>query len=210
MMKHFRKQSGLTLVEITFIAVILSVLFGGVFKGRAVFMQSKAHNVDAEIRAVAAAIHTYQDRYGALPGDDPAATTRFSGTWEDTDNGNGDDKIQGNWDSTNNRHESRKIWKHLRGAGLIEGPADPSAGNYQQPTNRFNGIIGIGLSRHSLTDTTVVFAKVPGYIAQLLETMGDDSIPSTGAIKGSRISQTKTTFANTYNSSSTYEIAYVQ
>jgi len=178
-----RKQSGFTLVEIAIVLVIIGLLVGGVLKGREMITNAKIKRIENDFSGVSAAIFAYQDRYGVLPGDDPAATTRFAGTWAAADNGNGNGNITGGWTSVTNTHESRKIWKHLRGAGLIAGPVDATNASYQQPSNSFGGLVGIDLNLYNLSGHNIVFGEIPGNIAQILEARGDDGNPSTGSIQ---------------------------
>ena len=188
-----KKQSGFTLVEIAIVLVIIGLLVGGVLKGREMITNAKIKRIENDFSGVSAAIYAYQDRYGVLPGDDPSASTRFSGTWRGADNGNGNGNISGGWSSRNNGVESRKIWKHLRGAGLIAGPVDNSAASYQQPSNSFGGLVGVDLNLYNLSGHNIVFGEIPGDIAQILEARGDDGNPSSGSIQS-------------HNSQSTYVI----
>ncbi len=199
--KH--RQSGFTLVEIAIVLVIIGLLIGGVLKGREMITNAKIKRIENDFAGVSAAIYAYQDRYGVLPGDDPAASTRFSGTWRSADNGNGNGNIAGGWSSTNNSSESRKIWKHLRGAGLIAGPVDNTDASYQQPSNSFGGLLGIDLNLYNLSGHNIVFGEIPGDIAQILEARGDDSVPSSGSIQAHN-SQTS------YAIDTRYDVAFRQ
>ena len=198
-----RKQSGFTLVEIAIVLVIVGLLIGGVLKGREMITNAKIKRIENDFAGVSAAIYAYQDRYGVLPGDDPAASTRFPGTWRTADNGNGNGNISGWWGSTNNNDESRKIWKHLRGAGLIAGPVDNTTSSYQQPSNSFGGLVGIQLNAYNLSGHNILFGEIPGDIAQILEARGDDSVPSRGSIQA-HASQT------TYAIDTRYDVAFRQ
>jgi prepilin-type N-terminal cleavage/methylation domain-containing protein len=198
-----RKQSGFTLVEIAIVLVIIGLLVGGVLKGREMITNAKIKRIENDFSGVSAAIFAYQDRYGVLPGDDPSAATRFSGTWRAADNGNGNGNIDGGWNSTNNGQESRKIWKHLRGAGLIAGPVDNTNTSYQQPSNAFGGLVGIDLNLYNLSGHNIVFGEIPGDIVQILESRGDDGNPSSGSIQ-SHGSQT------VYVIGKRYDVAYRQ
>jgi len=198
-----RKQSGFTLVEIAIVLVIVGLLIGGVLKGREMITNAKIKRIENDFAGVSAAIYAYQDRYGVLPGDDPAASTRFAGTWRSADNGNGNGQISGGWGSTNNGNESRKIWKHLRGAGLIAGPVDNSDASYQQPSNSFGGLVGIDLNVYNLSGHNIVFGEIPGDIAQILEARGDDGVPSTGSIQSHNSS-------NSYDIETRYDVGFRQ
>jgi len=204
-MQAFRKhrQGGFTLVEIAIVLVIIGLLLGGVLKGREMITNAKIKRIENDFAGVSAAIYAYQDRYGVLPGDDPAAVSRFSGTWTAADNGNGNGNIGGGWNSTNNASESRKIWKHLRGAGLIAGPVDSTSGSYQQPSNSFGGLVGVDLSLYNLSGHNIVFGEIPGDMAQIIEARGDDGVPSAGSIQG-HASQTS------YAIGTRYDVAFRQ
>src|SRR6186713_1328016 len=73
-----RKQTGFTLVEIAIVLVIIGLLLGGILKGQEMITQAKIKNVVADFSGVSAAYYGYQDRYRAIPGDDPNADTRWT------------------------------------------------------------------------------------------------------------------------------------
>ncbi len=196
-----RGQPGFTLVEIAIVIVILGLLVGGVLKGREMITKSRITRIENDCASTSAAIKAYRDRYGVLPGDDPAASARFAGEWRASDNGNGDGTITGGWDSTRNGHESRKVWKHLRGAGLIAGAVDNSDRSYQQPRNSFGGVTGIDLDLYNISGISIVFSAIPGDIAEFLESRGDDGIPSRGSIQAHA-------WQSNYESESVYAVAF--
>jgi prepilin-type N-terminal cleavage/methylation domain-containing protein len=200
-MGALRKQQGFTLIEIAIVLVIIGLLIGGVLKGQEMITNAKVSKLENDFKGISAAVLSYQDRYGVMPGDDPAASTRFPGTWTAADNGNGNGSIQGGWNSTNNAAESRKIWKHLRGAGFIKGPVDGTAASYQQPTHAFGGLIGFEQGLYSLSGHVVVFGAVPGNIDQIVESRGDNGNPSTGSVQG-HATQTA------YNINVNYDLAF--
>src|SRR5437764_15022750 len=68
-----KRQQGFTLVEIAIVLVIIGLLLGGILKGQEMITQAKIKNVIADFSGVSAAYHGYQDRYRAIPGDDPNA-----------------------------------------------------------------------------------------------------------------------------------------
>ncbi|CAG0940374.1 hypothetical protein GPROT2_00915 [Gammaproteobacteria bacterium] len=196
-----RQQQGFTLVEIAIVLVIIGLMIGGVLKGQEMITNAKVSRVENDYKGITAAILAYQDRYGVLPGDDPAASTRFAGTWSGADNGNGNGVVNGNWNSTVNSDESRKIWKHLRGAGFIKGPVDNTAASYQQPSHAFGGLIGFEQGLYNLSGHVLVFGALPGNIDQILEARGDNGSPSSGSIQGS---PTQTA----YNINANYNLAF--
>ena len=72
------RQQGFTLVEIAIVLVIIGLLLGGILKGQEMITQAKIKNVIADFSGVSAAYHGYQDRYRAIPGDDPNAASRWT------------------------------------------------------------------------------------------------------------------------------------
>jgi len=195
------RQAGFTLVEIAIVLAIVGLLIGAVIGGLELMTKAKIKRIESDSVGISAAVSAYQDRYGVLPGDDPSASTRFGGDWRASDNGNGNGNIGGGWNSANNGNESRKIWKHLRGAGLIAGPVDNSDASYQQPSNAFGGLVGIDRNIYNLSGHNVVFGEIPGNIAQLLEDRGDDGVPSRGTIRANSSQLT-------YDADSNYDVAY--
>src|ERR1700716_2320879 len=71
-------QGGFTLVEIAIVLVIIGLLLGGILKGQEMITQAKIKNVSADFSGISAAYYGYQDRYRALPGDDPNAASRWT------------------------------------------------------------------------------------------------------------------------------------
>jgi len=111
------QQKGFTLVEIAIVLVIIGLLLGGILKGQEMITQAKIKNVIADFSGISAAYHGYQDRYRAIPGDDPNANTRWAGATQ----GNGDGQVAGTYNSAVAADESRHWWDHLRRAGFVAG-----------------------------------------------------------------------------------------
>src|SRR5579859_6894314 len=82
-----QKQQGFTLVEIAIVLVIIGLLLGGILKGQEMITQAKIKNAVADFSGISAAYYGYQDRYRAIPGDDPTANTRWSGAVQGDGNG---------------------------------------------------------------------------------------------------------------------------
>ena len=80
-------QKGFTLVEIAIVLVIIGLLLGGILKGQEMITQAKIKNAVSDFSGISAAYYGYQDRYRALPGDDPNAATRWSGAISGGGNG---------------------------------------------------------------------------------------------------------------------------
>lgn len=200
-----KNNAGFTLVEIAIVLVIIGLLLGGVLKGQEMITNAKIKKLESDFRGISAAFYTYQDRFNRIPGDDANAEDRFTGTWAGgADNGDGNGLIYYYWNSTTNTQESRKVWKHLRGAGLIAGPVDNTNESYAQPTHAYGGKIGI-VGYHTPYATTmgrnriwVCFGNIDGEIASVLESRGDDGDTGTGSIISANASAAYTLTAN-YN-----------
>ena len=179
------KQKGFTLVEIAIVLVIVGLLIGGVLKGQEMITNAKLKRIESDNAGIAAAIFSYQDRYLQLPGDDDAASTRFS-LYTDGINdplpadidGTSDGIIDGAWVGAANE-ESANIWKHLRAAGLVPGGGDDDT----QPTNAYGGNIGVRNGSLLLSGHVTVFGSIEGPIASILEARLDDGSPATGRVQ---------------------------
>lgn len=178
-----KQQSGFTLVEIAIVMVIIGLLLGGVLKGQEVITNARLKNITNDYNGVSAAIFSYQDRYRATPGDDAAADVHVGVAVGDNGNGNGN--IVGNLEElANNAQESRKVWLHLRAAGLVAGPAvSGNNASYVQPPNAFGGVTGIESDRGNIQGLVIGFSDIPGNIAIILESQNDDGVANTGSIQ---------------------------
>jgi prepilin-type N-terminal cleavage/methylation domain-containing protein len=129
-------KRGFSLVELSIVLVILGLLTGGILTGRNLIRASELKGVVSEFHVYQTAIMTFQDEYGALPGDLPNATnywgvdpdgcpehTNYTPKRETCD-GDGDGRISvfDNINSMNTDFPERfRAWQHLANAGLIEG-----------------------------------------------------------------------------------------
>ena len=136
------RQQGFTLVEIAIVLVIIGLLLGGILKGQEMITQAKIKNVIADFSGVSAAYHGYQDRYRAIPGDDPNAATRWTNA-PAAISGRGNGVVTGTYNtacpavSVALTPESCMWWDHLRRAGFVSG------NGAQQPFNAVTGQIGV-------------------------------------------------------------------
>ncbi|MES1983197.1 MAG: prepilin-type N-terminal cleavage/methylation domain-containing protein [Pseudomonadota bacterium] len=138
------KQSGFTLIEIAIVLVVIGLLLGGVLKGQELIDNAKVKNIANDFKNIPVFIYGYQDKFKALPGDDPAAATHLSGgtaaATPTTSLGNG--TINGSWNSATITDESYLFWQHIRLAGFAAGGTTPGAADYAQ-TNAAGGTIGV-------------------------------------------------------------------
>jgi prepilin-type N-terminal cleavage/methylation domain-containing protein len=182
-----RKTQGFTLVEIAIVLVIIGLLLGGILKGQEMINQAKIKNVIADFSGVSAAYHGYQDRYRAIPGDDPNADTRWAVTPAAT-KGDGNGVISGKYNSATATDESRHWWDHLRRAGFVSGSGTT------QPFNAVTGQIGvqtgnaatptIGPAMGGISGLMMCSANLPDKIAIAVDTQMDDGTPDKGTVRG--------------------------
>jgi len=171
------KQSGFTLIEIAIVLAIIGLLLGGVLKGQEMMTNAKIKRTANDFNGISAAVFSYLDRYGALPGDDPRAAVRWGGTASSPTAGNG--LIEGNFNSSTGTDESRLVWEHLRFAGLVAG-----SGN-NLPNHAFGGRIGIEDTRNGITGNVICMEDILGKVAEILDTQMDDGNNATGSFQGS-------------------------
>jgi prepilin-type N-terminal cleavage/methylation domain-containing protein len=176
-------QKGFTLVEIAIVLVIIGLLLGGILKGQEMITQAKIKNVMADFSGISAAYHGYQDRYRAIPGDDPGAT-RWSLT---PPAGAGNGIVTGTYKSATATDESRLWWEHLRRAGFVSGSGS------QQPFNAVTGMIGVQTGSAGGSPATalggfagliICSANLPDKIAIAVDTQMDDGKIATGNVRG--------------------------
>jgi hypothetical protein len=178
-------------VEIAIVLVIAGLVLGGILKGQEMITQANTKNVIADFSGLSAAYYGYQDRYRAIPGDDPGAATRWGGARS----GDGDGQVAGSYNSGAAADESRLWWDHLRRAGFVAGSGT------QQPFNALVGMIGAqtgdaatpainpalgtdGAGSGGFAGLIVCSANLPDKIAIAVDTQMDDGVPAHGMVRG--------------------------
>ncbi len=189
-----KAQQGFTLIELATVLVIIGLIIGGVLTGQQVIQNARITNTVNAVQAYEAQFQTYAQNYGALPGDDASATTRFpnaelASSGVGTGNGNGDAAVgTGNSADTTatsgNAAESRLIWAHLRAAGLVKNQVS-ATGSAVQPTTPFGGVVGFqnGAFSGVFTTTTLCLTKIPGSAAQTIDAKLDDGASDQGSVR---------------------------
>jgi prepilin-type N-terminal cleavage/methylation domain-containing protein len=215
-----KKQAGFTLVEIAIVLVIVGLLIGGVLKGQEMITNAKLKRIESDNAGLLAALYSYQDRYLQLPGDDDAASTRFSVYSSTAPDGDGDGVI-GNgsdWLDTNTwvqgpTAETTKFFGHLRASGLIAGGANDS----NRPTNAFGGQIGIQEGSLGMVGQITIFGNIDGGIASILDGRMDDGLGNSGRVRsadvglatdGSQMAASASGAVATYDDSLSYHMAF--
>ncbi|HEY5291933.1 MAG TPA: prepilin-type N-terminal cleavage/methylation domain-containing protein [Burkholderiales bacterium] len=183
------RQTGFTLVEIAIVLVIIGLLLGGILKGQEMIVQAKVKNSISDFSGISAAYYGYQDRYRAIPGDDPGATRWTTPTAATA--GNGDRILTGLYVPAQVTDESALWWDHLRRSGFVTGAG------VSNPVNSFAGLIGVQQGDGTGTGATapaavlggftnllMCSANLPDKVAIALDVQMDDGNPASGAVRG--------------------------
>jgi prepilin-type N-terminal cleavage/methylation domain-containing protein len=201
MPRRHGSRAAFTLVELSIVLVIIGLIIGGVLTGQQIIQNAKITNAVNAVQAYQAAFQSYSQNYGVLPGDDPSATRRFSGTTGFSTNGDGDGTLEGTYDSSTSTDESRLAWADLRAAGLVKNQVTSSS-TAVQPTNPFGGIYGFQTGAFSVFTTPVLCLNdVPAAAAQSLDTRLDDGVTDSGSIQANTSSATDAPTASSTTSS---------
>ena len=129
-MKH-----GFSLVELSIVLVILGLLTGGILAGQNLIRAAELRSVSTDIQRFTASVHTFRDKYFAIPGDFKDAT-KFWGRQLSAGHcvtnsaqavvstgvcdGSGNGRIE-SAGSAAQAAENVQLWRHLAKAGLVEG-----------------------------------------------------------------------------------------
>lgn len=123
-----RLRQGFSLVELSIVLVILGLLVGGILAGQSLIRASELRAVTTEYGRYVTAMHSFRDKYFAIPGDF-ASATRFWSTAAACPgvrttasagvcDGDGNSTLTATATTSN---EMFGAWEHLAMAGLIEG-----------------------------------------------------------------------------------------
>lgn len=172
------KERGFTLVELAIVLVIIGLILGAILKGQELINNARIKRLYNQYREVVAAVYTYYDKYGAYPGDDPNANSR----WSSAPNGDGDGLIDGfNMRcAATSGGETCYAWEHMRLANILTGNQRTA------PRNPYGGGVGIGYTTvQGLTTHWIGFDNVPGDVCESIDRKYDDGFYNTGSIRGS-------------------------
>ena len=186
-----RYQAGFTLIEIAIVLVIIGLLLGGVLKGQELINSARVKNLASDFKNTALFIYSYQDKYRALPGDDPLAANHVTNAITATTPANslGNGRIDGKWDSATNTDESFLFWQQVRLSGIAAGVTDINDAVGYRPRNTTGGLMGV--TNSTATDLPITNLKgayiicsagVLGKFAKQLDIALDDGNTTTGTM----------------------------
>src|SRR3981189_1170479 len=188
-----KRRQGFTLGAIAIVLVIIGLLLGGLLEGQEMVARAKIKNVIADFSGVSAAYHGYQDRYRAIPGDDPNADTRWASMTNPAPvKGDGNGIVAGTYKHAG-AVEAGSWWDHLRKAGFVSG------NGAQQPFNALTGQIGVQTGDgavapgptllnvaggNGFVGLIICSANLPDKIAIAVDTQMDDGVSNQGSVRG--------------------------
>ncbi len=173
-----RNQKGFTLVELAIVLIIIGVIIGGILKGQGMIKNAKIRRVKTDIDGIVAAVYSYQDKYGFLPGDDPNrrdGATRLNATG--CTGGNGDGLF-------NQAIEYPCAWQEIIGAGFVAGDPTQHNENLVAKTSPFGGHYYFRYNG-TLGKNYVFVDNIPYDVARSLDEKYDDGVWNRGDVRAS-------------------------
>lgn len=169
-----RKSRGFTLVELAIVMTVIGILIGGILKGEELIMNARITATIRDYQGILAAMNTFRDKYGQIPGDMSTAQARLpgcggltpAGNWCTGGNGNarigdlptngGNNVAHKDQSSTLNMPEleTSLFWKHLALSELIVAvspsadPVNDVATGITHPTTPLGGAFTILYSQN--------------------------------------------------------------
>jgi hypothetical protein len=122
-----------------------------------------------QIDGISAAYNTYQDKYGAIPGDDKDAKKN---TGANVKNGDGNGSYSGT-------EGDKRVWEHLQAANLISGYTALKDGRF---TNKY-GLGSFFRTNYAKLSGAISCFAVPNDVAIEIDRKRDDGNGKTGSMR---------------------------
>jgi len=177
------RTSGLTVVELTIVMVIIGIIVALVVKGQSLIVKGQMKQVFKQKQDIAAAFSGYYGRFAYFAGDDPGASSRYSGAT----NGNGNGRVgvgasvtAPDFSCAGTGTEQCDLWFELRQAGLLGGTG------FTNPRHVFNGNVALTYNAPGTAEAGhwLAFEGMPSDVCRGLDKAYDDGVWNTGSVQG--------------------------
>jgi prepilin-type N-terminal cleavage/methylation domain-containing protein len=185
---------GFSLVELAIVLMIVGLLIGAVLVGSSLYEVAARQALAEDIHTINTAVKNFREKYRAIPGDMPNASTVLGNLSDGTTaatNGNGNGAL-----ATGAPDETLVFWQHLGLAGLIPGEFTGTgtlAINVNAMKSGYNSYAGyhivvvapdvfITLSRFNAGGAGVALLEPSE--ARAVDEAYDDGLPNSGSIRG--------------------------
>lgn len=145
-----QKISGFSLIELSFVMIIMGIIMATVFKGQDLLEAARLQSCVSDLNQYRLAIMTYYSQFSQLPGNDIHAKNHFG---NNAINGDGKGFIQ--------TAEQPHVWQHLHYAGMID--------SSEPPATRIGGTISaMSNPKNEMKGNFLILSKTPGTLTPLL------------------------------------------
>jgi prepilin-type N-terminal cleavage/methylation domain-containing protein len=189
-----KKCAGFSLIELSISLLVIGSMLGSILSAQIVMDMNKAHMFEADFRNIPQVINEYEDKYHAMPGDDPTiglpnTHLTYAVACSPSQLGMcmpGNGKIDGNWNDTSSASESFIMWQQLRLADFMSGDSDFLSVNYI-PRNVVGGALGVTNQANTpiagLKGNFIVCSdNIPGKYIKQIDIALDDGSTDTGSL----------------------------
>lgn len=179
----------MTVIELIIAIVLLGALFLFTLRGASLVTSMRAIALSYQLQDLQNRVQSYQELYGQLPGDDPAAPARFNLPPAVTLVGGrgvstvGNSRIDGRLDDAVAANaEVFMAWRHMRAGGVLSGDVDMAGASARTP-NPFGGVYGFDESNLGFERGALCATRVPGAAAFDVDKRLDDGVIDRGRVR---------------------------
>lgn len=170
-------EAGFTLVEIAIVLVIIGLLVGGILKGQSMIHNARVKRVVKQGEELKAAVYSFYDKYGMLPGDENLSNAGQGLPPGDSHNGDGSGQISA--------AEADMLFEDLVLGGFISGNFDGS-GEDSIPRHAFGDTYRVlWVDPGNGAAHNVRFDNLPWDVCLEIDIKYDDGAYDSGSIRGS-------------------------
>lgn len=204
-----KNEAGFTLVELAVVLIIIGLLVGGVLKGQELIESARMKSTLSQVDTIRLAVQSFQDKYGAYPGDiiNPGNILSDCGAAPCNNAGDGDDRIEHATSALGtapsggggSADEQAVAFFHMNKAGLLKSMSATD----QYLDAKIGGVFWVGYSSGSavsvssmraghyivltgaVADVGTAGSGLTGAQAAQIDRALDDGNPTTGTVYGS-------------------------